>query len=252
MTTDIAIIIPARFASTRFPGKPLADVAGKPMIRRVWEQCRLSRLAGAVIVATDDARIADAVSAFGGEAAMTPPDLASGSERAAHVARGLPAAIIVNVQGDEPLIAPETIDAAIAPLLEDESIDIGTVCRPFSDPSGLENPNLVKVVRDARGRALYFSRAPIPFQRDRNPSAPIPLAAYRMHLGVYAFRRAALLRFAALPPSPLERMEALEQLRALENGMSIAVREVTADSIAVDTPADIARVLAALIARGGA
>ena len=241
---DITIVIPSRYASTRFPGKPLADIAGKPMVQRVFERCARSRLAGAVIVATDDERIAEAVRGFGGLAEMTPSELASGTERMAWVAARRQGRIFVNVQGDEPLIDPAAIDAAIAPLLADEDIDIGTVASRMTDDAEFSNPNIVKIALTVSGRALYFSRAGIPHPRDGADSAG-RAQRYR-HAGLYAYRREALERFAALSPSPLERIEMLEQLRALEAGMHIHVAIVDADSPAVDVPSDIDIVLARL------
>jgi 3-deoxy-D-manno-octulosonate cytidylyltransferase len=236
---EIVIVIPSRYASTRFPGKPLADIGGKSMVRRVWEQCMASELAQRVIVATDDERIAEAVREFGGEAVMTPPELNSGSERVAAVAEQIPGDIFVNVQGDEPLIPPSTIDAAIKPLLESEAIDIGTVACPLRSRDELMNPNVVKIACTADGRALYFSRAPIPYNRDGSDL----LEGYSKHIGIYAFRRQALQRFAALPESALERRERLEQLRALEDGMHIHVSMVAGDTVAVDVPGDVELVL---------
>ncbi|MBL0175856.1 MAG: 3-deoxy-manno-octulosonate cytidylyltransferase [Ignavibacteria bacterium] len=243
--SDITIVIPARYASVRFPGKPLADIDGTSMVRRVYERCAQSTLAGGVVVATDDERIADAVRAFGGNAAMTPPELASGTERMAWVARNLPGALFVNVQGDEPLIDPAVIDAAVTPMLADAALDIGTAASPIEDDSEFSDPNIVKIAMTPGGRALYFSRAGIPFPRDGEDDAFARGARLR-HVGIYAFRRAALERFAALPPSPLERIEKLEQLRALEDGMHIHVALVASDTIAVDVPADVAKVIARL------
>ncbi len=240
---SILVVIPARYASVRFPGKPLCMIAGKSMIRRVWERSRASDAGGRVIVATDDERIASEVRAFGGEFFMTASDIPSGTERVAAVARAVKADIYVNVQGDEPLLPPETIDRAVAPLAADPGIDIGTACVPLLDPRSAEDPNIVKVVRSAGGRALYFSRAPIPFRRDGEESEG---TAFLKHIGIYCYRRDALRRFSALPVSPLERIEMLEQLRALEAGMRIHVADAAADSIAVDTPADAERVAALL------
>ncbi len=244
MMTEYIIVIPARFASTRFPGKPLAPIAGKSMIRRVWEQCRQAACASRVIVATDDARIADAVTAFGGEAMMTPSELASGSERMAWVAERSDGAIFVNVQGDEPLMPPATIDAVAAALRESDA-DLATAACPLADPEALRNPNVVKVVTDRDGNALYFSRAGIPFDRDPVGRSSADgngfpgTGVYLKHIGIYAYRREALLRFAALAPGRLEQIEKLEQLRALENGMRIRVATVASDSQAVDTPEDV-------------
>lgn len=237
------IVIPARYDSSRFPGKPLADIAGTPMIQRVWERCRSSRLAGAVLVATDDERIAGVVRAFGGDVVMTSPRCSTGSERVAEAAASRSEGIIVNVQGDEPLIDPATIDAVIARLRDDGEADIATAATPSHDAAGFADPNVVKAVCDPRGYALYFSRAPVPHRRDPGGATE---TVYLRHHGIYAFRRDALQRFVRLPASPLERNEQLEQLRALEAGMRIAVVTVPASGPAVDTPADIDRVVEAL------
>jgi 3-deoxy-manno-octulosonate cytidylyltransferase (CMP-KDO synthetase) len=242
---SILIVIPARWASTRFPGKPLADIAGTPMIQRVYERARQAHGAPRVIVATDDPRIADAARGFGAETVITPADLRSGTERVACAIADLEGGVIVNVQGDEPLLDPAVIDAAVGALSDAAEADIGTVVAPLRDASDLADPNVVKVARAADGRALYFSRAPIPFVRDDDARTPHAGMHFR-HVGIYAFRRAALLRFAALPPAPLETAEQLEQLRALEHGMRIQTRLVDTAGVAVDVPADIDRVLALL------
>jgi 3-deoxy-manno-octulosonate cytidylyltransferase (CMP-KDO synthetase) len=234
------IIIPARYGSTRFPGKPLADLWGKPMIQHVWERAGRSRLADRVIVATDDERIASVARGFGAEVAMTRADHPSGTDRVAEVARALDSDIIANVQGDEPLIDPAVIDAAIAPLAEDSSIPMGTVCCPIEETAELANPNVVKVVLDRRGFALYFSRLPIPFVRDRRADT----TRYR-HLGLYVYRRDFLLSLAGLAPTPLEQAERLEQLRVLEHGHRIRVVIVDRASPGVDTPEDLERLKAA-------
>ncbi|MDX9759804.1 MAG: 3-deoxy-manno-octulosonate cytidylyltransferase [Bacteroidota bacterium] len=244
MNTDTVIVIPARYASTRFPGKPLASIAGMPMIQHVWERCGRVRTPARLLVATDDARIARVVTDFGGEAMMTPPELASGSERVAWIAERIPGEMFVNVQGDEPLLPPDTVDAVVRALRE-SGADITTAACPLHDSDHIANPNVVKLVTDAAGNALYFSRAGIPFDRDgtdANGNHALPSGVYRKHIGIYAFRRAALLRFAALPAGRLEQHEKLEQLRALEHGMRIHVVDVPTDSQAVDTPADVALV----------
>ena len=235
-----AIIIPARYGSTRFRGKPLADLWGKPIIQHVWERAGRARLVDRVIIATDDERIAAAARAFGAEVAMTRPDHTSGTDRVAEVARTLDSDLIVNVQGDEPLIDPASIDAAVAPLAADDSIPMGTVCSPIGETAELANPNIVKVVLDQRGFALYFSRLPIPFVRDEHADA----TRYR-HLGLYVYRRDFLLFLAGLAPTPLERAERLEQLRVLEHGHRIRVVVVPRASPGVDTPADLERLRAA-------
>ena len=232
--TRVLIVIPARYASTRFPGKPLADLWGKPLIQHVYERaCRVS-LASRVVVATDDERIAAAVRAIGGETAMTRGDHPSGTDRVAEVANGAEADLVVNLQGDEPLIHPEMVDAAISPLAGDASISMGTLCCPIDEVSDLADPNVVKVVLDKDGFALYFSRLPIPFVRDSGSD----FVRYR-HLGIYVYRREFLLALSRLPPTPLERAERLEQLRALEHGHRIRVVLVSAASPGVDTPADL-------------
>ena len=216
------------------------------MVEHVYRRAAAARSISRVIVATDDERVAAAVARFGGEAVMTSPAHASGSDRLAEVARGLEAEIIVNVQGDEPLIDPAMIDDAIAPLAADPTIEMSTLRRRIDDPREIDDPNVVKVVVDCDGFALYFSRAPIPFLR--TPQAP--REAWR-HVGLYVYRRECLLRVSSLAPTALERAEALEQLRALEHGVRIRVLETTYDTIGVDTPADLERVrqLAATPAR---
>jgi 3-deoxy-manno-octulosonate cytidylyltransferase (CMP-KDO synthetase) len=235
--TSVLAIIPARFQSTRLPGKALVDIGGKPMIEHVYRRASAATLVDAVVVATDDARIAATVANFGGTPIMTAETHLSGTDRLAEVAAAVPCDLIVNVQGDEPLLDPAVIDAAIAPLQRDPSIAIGTAARPLRDAGELTNPNMVKVVCDHRGRALYFSRAPIPHGRDESA-----LSVARIHIGLYVYRRAALLRIAQLPPGRLERLEALEQLRALEHGMGIHVVETNYQSAEVNTAEDLERV----------
>ncbi len=240
----ITAIIPARFASTRFPGKPLVKIAGKTMIERVYERVDSSATINRVIVATDDRRIFQAVTAFGGEAWMTREDHASGTDRLAEVAHELEADLVVNVQGDEPLIAPAMIDAAVAPLRDDPSIPMGTLKTAISDWEEFRDPNVVKVVTDHAGDALYFSRSPIPFPREEWQASATPMAdlgAFK-HIGLYVYRRDFLLRFAAMPESRLEQLEKLEQLRALEHGYRIRVIETDQVCIGVDTPEDVLRV----------
>jgi 3-deoxy-manno-octulosonate cytidylyltransferase (CMP-KDO synthetase) len=203
------------------------------MIEHVYR--RASRAAvDAVIVATDDQRIVDAVEGFGGLACLTRADHATGTDRLAELAAVLPCDVVVNVQGDEPFIDPAAIDALVGPLVDDRALEMTTICRPFGPAEDPASPHLVKVVRDLGGRALYFSRAAIPFVRV--PGAAVPA----VHVGVYGYRRATLLRLAALPPTPLERTESLEQLRALEHGIAIRVIESTYTSLSVDTPEDLA------------
>jgi len=234
-------VIPARYGAQRFPGKPLALIAGQPLIQRVYEQARKARCLDAVIVATDDERIAAVVRQFGGEVAMTPSDCPSGTDRAAVVARTHDCELIVNIQGDEPLMRPEMIDQLVNGLLSDPQCEMATLARPIDSGAVLANPNVVKVVFSTNGNALYFSRHPIPFVRD----AATNVTHYK-HLGIYAYRREFLLRFVALPPSSLEKAEKLEQLRALENGFSIKVLVTPHDSMGVDTPEDVPRVEAIL------
>jgi 3-deoxy-manno-octulosonate cytidylyltransferase (CMP-KDO synthetase) len=233
-------VIPARYEASRFPGKPLADIAGLPMLQRVWEGAKAAKSLREVIVATDDPRIADACRGFGARAEITRSDHPTGTDRLAEVALSLDDDVIVNIQGDEPLIEGFVIDAAVEALREDPEISMSTVVHP-ADADGLDDPNRVKVVLDRSGNALYFSRSRIPALR--NPPPP----AYWQHVGLYAYRRPFLLQFVDLAPTELERVEGLEQLRALENGHRIRcamVREWR--SIPVDVPADVALVEARL------
>nr|WP_320050625.1 3-deoxy-manno-octulosonate cytidylyltransferase [uncultured Desulfuromonas sp.] len=240
----ITAIIPARYASSRFPGKPLVDILGKTMIQRVYEQTSKAELVDDVIVATDDQRIADAVDMFGGRVCMTSDQHETGTDRLAEVAAQLDCDLVVNVQGDEPLIDPRMIDQAIAPLKDNPAIDMGTLMVPLTDSQEYLNPNVVKVVTNREGDALYFSRAPIPWYRDHSASAQSDFSAIRAckHVGLYVYRRAFLLAYPGLEATPLEQAEKLEQLRALENGYRIRVVETTLQSQGVDTPEDLARV----------
>lgn len=251
---SVTAIIPARFASTRFPGKPLAEILGKPMIEHVYRRTVEATTVDRVIVATDDQRIYDAVIAFGGEAAMTRADHPSGTDRLAEVASAIDAEILVNVQGDEPLIAPQMIDQAVEPLLVDAALQMGTLCSAIESLDDYLSPNVVKLVRDAAGRALYFSRAPIPYPRDiaqENLAAQLDRLGARRHIGLYVYRRELLLRYPQMPQTPLEILESLEQLRALENGIAIYVAETTFDCHGVDTPEDLQRVCAMMQAEAG-
>ncbi len=244
----IIAIIPARFGSTRFPGKSLALIRDKPMIQWVYERTKRSRLVTRVIVATDDERILNAVSAFGGDAVMTSADHPTGTDRIAEVVQSLDCEIVVNVQGDEPLIHPDMIDEAVAPLVRDPSIPMGTVCRKIEDPGEAFDPNVVKVVFDEKGFALYFSRAPIPWDRDcwagksslKDLTLVHPL--YK-HIGLYVYRRDFLLDFAKMPQTPLEAVEKLEQLRALESGHRIKTTVTEHESFGVDIPDDLSKIL---------
>lgn len=244
----ILAVIPARYGSTRFPGKSLAMIKDKPMIQWVYERTKQSSLITKVIVATDDERIRKAVMDCGGEAVMTSPGHATGADRIAEVVRTLACDLVVNVQGDEPLIHPDMIDEAIAPLVRDVSIPMGTVCRKIEDPHEAFDPNVVKVVFDRNGFALYFSRAPIPWVRDawtgQESLKNFPLAGpmYK-HIGLYVYRREFLLKFAAMPQTVLESVEKLEQLRALESGYRIRTVVTEHESFGVDIPGDLGKIL---------
>jgi 3-deoxy-manno-octulosonate cytidylyltransferase (CMP-KDO synthetase) len=242
---SVIAVIPARYSSSRLPGKALAEIGGMPMIVRVWRQAGRARIMSRVIVATDDERIARAVRQAGGEAEMTSSAHQSGTDRIAEVASRIPADIYVNVQGDQPFIAPEDLDALAAPMRDDAAVAMATLATPIVDLEEWHNPNKVKVVCSDRGDALYFSRSPIPFLRD---GAGVPPTALR-HIGVYCYRRDFLLKFASLPPGALEQIEKLEQLRALERGYRIKVVASVAPSLEVDTPDDLARANA--VARAG-
>jgi len=227
--------IPARYASTRLPGKPLLDLGGRPMVEHVYRRAAAARGIDRVVVLTDDERIAAAVRAFGGEVLLTPAECASGTDRIAWAARDWEAGIVVNVQGDEPLVDPRGIERLVAHLATTPGDEMATLAAEAA-ASDLGEPSVVKVVVDRLGFALYFSRAPIPFPRQAEGAAAL------RHVGLYGYRRDALLRLAALPPSPLERRESLEQLRALEHGIRIRVLAGALPSPAVDTPEDAARV----------
>jgi len=232
-------IIPARWASTRFPGKPLHLIAGKPLLQRVWERCRQAATLDSIIIATDDMRIANAAFDWGAEVALTSPSHDSGTDRIAEVARkARQFAYIVNIQGDEPLIDPEAIDAAILSVHGDEAVDMGTLKKQIIDPTDIVNTNVVKVVTNLLGDAIYFSRCPIPYERDGRTGVPI----YFKHIGLYVYRREFLLRYPDLTAGPLEEAERLEQLRALENGYRIRVVATDYESLGVDTPEDLERV----------
>lgn len=246
------VVVPARYASTRLPGKPLADLWGKPMVVRVAERAARSG-ADEVVVATDDTRVADAVRASGARVCLTRPEHPSGSDRVMEVADQLgwaDDAVVINVQGDEPLIPPQVI-AQVAGMLENASAGVATLCEPLTNLEQVFDPNVVKVVCDASGNALYFSRAPLPYARDgfaalesRLPTGALPGGGHwRRHIGIYGYRLGVLRRFVGLPVGELERLESLEQLRLLENGLAIRVAEAVAPVPGgVDTPADLARV----------
>src|SRR5215510_5473033 len=237
--SQVVIVIPARYGSTRLPGKPLVSLAGKSMIERVFERAKLAKTAGRVIVATDDERIVRKVREFGGEARMTRTDHRTGTERIAEVAAHVDGQVFVNVQGDEPLLDPAAVDAAVNALLEEPAAAIATVAVPIRAPADIMDPNVVKTVLDFDDNALYFSRAPVPWVRD---SAHKTHARHLKHLGLYAFQRDALLEYPTLPQGELERLEQLEQLRWMENGWKIRVAEVEHDAVSVDIPEDVERV----------
>jgi 3-deoxy-manno-octulosonate cytidylyltransferase (CMP-KDO synthetase) len=235
----VVVVIPARYGSTRLPGKPLVSLNGQPMIQRVYERAKSARRVDRVIVATDDDRILKAVTSFGGEARMTRPDHRTGTERVAEVAAHVEGEVFVNVQGDEPLLDPAAVDTAVAALLEEPQAAVATVATPIKVPGDIMDPNVVKVVLDFDDNALYFSRAPIPWVRDTGSAIQV---RHLKHLGLYVFQREALLEYPTLPQGELERIEQLEQLRWLENGSKIRVAEVEHDAISVDVPEDVARV----------
>lgn len=239
------VVLPARFGSTRFPGKVLQLLRGKPVVWWCYEAARKARV-GPVLVATEDARVAAAVRRLGGEAVLTPASCRSGTDRVHAAVRRRRGDIVVNVQADEPLIEAGTIRKAVAALRRDPGAAIGTAAAPVADMARVSDPNTVKVVCDRRGRALYFTRCAVPYLRNR-PGGDGP--THWQHIGLYAFRRQALERFVKLPPGRLEVLESLEQLRAMENGMAIAVAKVPRATIGVDTPEDLARVEAMLDGR---
>lgn len=236
-----AIVIPARYASQRLPGKPLLRETGKYLIEHVYERACSARSASAVIVATDDSRIAAAVESFGGRAAMTRREHTCGTDRVAEVAAALDVDVIVNLQGDEPLIEPAALDALPNLLQRDPEADVATLAVPIRSVAQWQNPNCVKVVCDNRGRALYFSRSPIPFVRDGQPNLAAVKPMFFQHLGLYAYRREFLLHLAQMPPEPIEQLEKLEQLRVLAVGRHIQVGVVNEAAIGVDTREDYER-----------
>jgi 3-deoxy-manno-octulosonate cytidylyltransferase (CMP-KDO synthetase) len=244
----VTAVIPARYASTRFPGKPLAEILGKTMIEHVYRRTVEAETVDRVIIATDDRRIFERVSAFGGEAMMTRDDHPSGTDRLAEVAatiKGDQGDLIVNVQGDEPLIAPRMIDEAVRPLLDDAALKMGTLCSKIDNIEDYLSSNVVKVVCDRNNRALYFSRAPIPHPRDipaAELSTRLEELGARRHIGLYVYRREFLLQYPQLPQTPLEILESLEQLRAMENGIGLYVATTEFDCHGVDTPEDLQRV----------
>lgn len=231
-------IIPARYGSTRLEGKPLKDICGKPMIQRVYEAAQGARLLDQIYVATDDQRIVHAVESFGGNVRLTSPDHKTGTDRIAEVAANLDAEIVVNLQGDEPLLNPAMIDEVIQPFVDDPALPMSTLCVPILEEEALHDPNVVKVVFDQRGNALYFSRSLIPYPRKRDN-----FTAYE-HLGLYAYRKDFLMTYISLPQSRLEINESLEQLRVLEAGyrLKVVVSAHPYDGVSVDTPEDLERV----------
>ena len=240
--SEVTAIIPARWASTRFPGKPLVNLRGKPLVQHVWERANRAKRVGRVIIATDDMRIAEAAFDFGAEVALTSPKHPTGTDRLAEVAGKLKsAAIILNVQGDEPDIAPSTIDRLVGALQDDPGLGMVTAANPVTDLADVRNPHVVKVVTDLAGRALYFSRSVIPHDRDGRRGI-----RYLRHQGIYGYRRQVLLAFVKWKPTPLEQAEKLEQLRALEHGIAIGVIVVRRGSVGVDVPGDLAKAERAL------
>ena len=240
---SILAVIPARFGSTRLPGKPLLPIGSQSILERVWRQVRKAVRIQRVAIATDDRRIYDAAQAFGAEVFMTDPQHPSGTDRVAEVAAQTDARVVVNVQGDEPFLDPAAIDLALEPFLNGEGVPMSTLKTRFRDPSGAADPNAVKVVTDHRGNALYFSRLPIPYAREKSEAGRF---TWFKHLGLYVYERDFLLRYPALPRGPLEAAEKLEQLRALENGFPIRVIETASDSVGIDTEEDLARARANL------
>ena len=238
------VVIPARYDSSRFPGKSLARIQGRPMIQWVWEAASRCRLVEQVIIATDDDRIADVSAKFGADVVMTKKSHRSGTDRMAEVADKIPARLYVNVQGDEPLLSAPVVDDLIRAMLENPKVPIGTLAHRIETEDEWRSPEVVKVTCNRHREALYFSRSPLPFQRSFEAKAP-----HFRHIGIYAFRARALATFVSLKPSPLEMAESLEQLRALEYGLAIQIIETKYRCLGVDTPADLARV-EAILARG--
>ena len=238
-------IIPARYGSTRFPGKPLALINGFPMIQHVCQRVANATMVDRVIVATDDERVAAVVDSFGGEVMLTRADHPTGTDRLAEVAEKIESELIVNVQGDEPLIDPRMVDQAIAPLVKNQQIQMGTLASKIAQIGDFHNPNVVKVVKDQSGFALYFSRAPIPWPRDLDSEQlekVLPQPSFLRHIGLYVYRRELLLDYPSWPKTPLENLESLEQLRALERGIRLYVAETEFSCHGVDTPEDLKRV----------
>lgn len=233
-------VIPARYASVRFPGKVLADVAGKPMIQRVWEQASKAKLLNNIFVATDSKQVFNRVMDFGGKAIITSSDCQSGTDRIAEAIKNIKCDLVVNIQGDEPLISPEVIDAVVKPLVKDRNIRMGTVVSRIVNREQLYDHNVAKVVLDKNNFAIYFSRAIIPAAKEK--ILDLRKQVYYKHIGLYVYRKSFLLKFAEMPPSPLEKIENLEQLRALENGYKIKVVITNYNSVSVDVPGDLEKV----------
>jgi 3-deoxy-manno-octulosonate cytidylyltransferase (CMP-KDO synthetase) len=255
-------VIPARYASVRFPGKPLALLGGKPVLQHVYERARLAKRLDRLAIATDDTRIRDAAIAFGADVIMTSPDAPSGTDRIVEAVGHLECEIVVNIQGDEPFVDPHGIDECVAALEESSSVDVATLAHKIEDVADLSDPNVVKVVNDYEGNALYFSRSLIPYPRgyetsdgDLDTERAFQQLLFLKHVGLYAYRKAALMRFASLTPSPLEMIEKLEQLRILQSGSRIRIIELPGRTVSVDTPDDLAaaeRMLEAAVAGGAA
>jgi len=237
----VIAVIPARYASTRLPGKVLADIGGRPMIQRVVERVARARTVSRVLVATDDERVYDCVRGFGAEVVMTPEDIPSGTDRVARAVSEMDTEIVLNVQGDEPFIDPDAVDAVAGLLTEDTAVPMATLIRRIDNIEELVSPQTAKVVMDEEGFALYFSRSPIPFFRDIAKEDWISNQAYYRHVSVYGFRKDFLMRFASWAPARLESLEKLEQLRVLEKGFRIKTAVTTSDSFGVDTPEDLER-----------
>jgi 3-deoxy-manno-octulosonate cytidylyltransferase (CMP-KDO synthetase) len=241
---DVIGVIPARYGSTRFEGKVLADLQGKPMVQWVWEQAKKAKILDELIVACDDKRIEQAVNAFGGKAILTSKEHLSGTDRICEVVNPLEVKVIVNIQADEPLIEPVMIENVARPLLDDSTLNMTTLMKRIDDPREISDPNVVKVAADSHGFALYFSRSVIPYPRDKSVKA-----AYYKHIGLYAYSKDFLFIFKNLPESNLERIEKLEQLRVLEEGFRIKVIETNISTLGVDTPEDLEKVKK-IISRG--
>lgn len=242
MSPRVIGVIPARYASTRLPGKPLADIAGKPLIRWVWEACKKCETLDRIIIATDDSRISEACDAMGAEWAMTSVDCPSGSDRIYEAVNGLEFDVVVNIQGDEPLIDPKIIDRCVSAILSDDQAGVCSAMIPFQPGEDYTRPDMVKVVTDANGYAMFFSRAPIPDVRrlsgEELAAAPLPMK----HVGIYVYRKTALEQFVLMQPSKYELIEKLEQLRVLESGIRIRMVEIDSPAIGVDTPEDLEHV----------